>query len=91
MAPRVHVSRAMSLPQAVPTLSSRIVGRLIEHAEQLEKPHLVLDLTGEVDIARVRAWAAEHRVRVLNVAGPREGENPGVHERAVRLLKEVLS
>jgi predicted Rossmann fold nucleotide-binding protein DprA/Smf involved in DNA uptake len=60
----------------------------LEHA----KPCFVLDLdAGPPDPAAVHAWLADHRVEVLNVAGPRESTRPGVTERALRFLLEAFA
>jgi hypothetical protein len=42
------------------------------------------------DPAAFRGWLDRHRVRVLNVAGPRESESPGVGERTRVLLRALL-
>ncbi|MFQ5785390.1 MAG: putative molybdenum carrier protein [Alphaproteobacteria bacterium] len=39
----------------------------------------------------VAGWLRSHRVRILNVAGPRESESPGVHADAVRFLRDLLA
>ncbi|MCX5913652.1 MAG: hypothetical protein NTV04_17150 [Deltaproteobacteria bacterium] len=36
-------------------------------------------------------WAEAHKIRVLNVAGPRESKNPGIYEKAKRFLQTILS
>jgi hypothetical protein len=38
----------------------------------------------------VRDWIATHRVRTLNIAGNREGSNPGIGERVEAFLAEVF-
>lgn len=55
------------------------------------KPVLVVDLEGGASISRIRLFLAEHEIHVLNVAGPRESEAPGIHDEAVALLRELLS
>jgi hypothetical protein len=35
-------------------------------------------------------WFADAGVRVVNVAGPRESESPGIGERAEKFLREVF-
>jgi hypothetical protein len=55
------------------------------------RPFLLIDLAAEPDAGAVRTWLAEHEVRVLNVAGPRESDSPGIHDQAVALLKAVLA
>jgi predicted Rossmann fold nucleotide-binding protein DprA/Smf involved in DNA uptake len=62
----------------------------ISLARQLGRPCLVLDLEKQPDPATARVWIAEHGVRILNVAGPRESEAPGIHDQAVGLLDRVL-
>jgi hypothetical protein len=63
----------------------------VEYAQRLDKPYLTLDLTQAPDPAAVRDWALKNKVGILNVAGPRAGEDPGVYEQAVRFLRRVLS
>jgi uncharacterized protein (TIGR02996 family) len=62
----------------------------IRHADSVGRPVLVVDLLGRHDPAEVVAWVCRHAPRDLNVAGPREGDNPGVHARARVLLEDVF-
>jgi len=60
----------------------------IEVAEELGRPHLVVDVR---DVEQVRAWlGALPDGVVLNVAGPRESQAPGIHAEADALLSAVL-
>ncbi len=59
-------------------------------ARRLKKPYLLIDLSQPADPHSVLSWAELNDVRVLNVAGPREGEAPGIYERAAGFLREVL-
>jgi hypothetical protein len=63
----------------------------IELANRLDKPHLVIDLSARPRAAAVRRWIQQHEVQLLNVAGPRESENPGIHAQAARFLRKVLA
>lgn len=60
-------------------------------AETLGKPHLVVDLSTAPRPGPVREWIAGVRPRTLNVAGPRESENPGIHGLAEAFLRAVLA
>ncbi len=60
-------------------------------ARRALKPVLVVDLEGGASVSDIRAFLAEHAIHVLNVAGPRESEAPGIHDQAAALLREVLS
>jgi hypothetical protein len=57
-------------------------------AEELGRPHLVADVR---DVEAVRAWlGALPDGVVLNVAGPRESQAPGIGAEAANLLGAVL-
>jgi hypothetical protein len=63
----------------------------IELAARLRKPCLVLNLNEEPSPAAVRKWAEAHRVNVLNVAGPRGSEDPGIYAQATHFLRLALT
>ena len=62
----------------------------VQIAAQLGKPCLVVDLGKGVPPSMVRPWLARHRIRVLNVAGPRESQCPGITQEAEAFLRTVL-
>jgi hypothetical protein len=63
----------------------------IEMARRHGKPCLVLDVSaGQPSPATARAWAYEHGVRILNVAGPRESKCPGIYEEAKAVLRQLF-
>ena len=57
-------------------------------AEKLDRPCLAV--TPGTDPAALRSWLSRHGVAVLNVAGPRESEAPGIYARARALLEKLL-
>ena len=59
-------------------------------ARQLGKPCLVIDLVAEFDAQPVEEWIAENRIRILNVAGPRESQQAGIFEQACEYLREFI-
>lgn len=59
-------------------------------ARRMERPCLIVDPSNADTAERARRWIAEHGVRVLNVAGPRESGEPGIHERAMEFLRMIL-
>ena len=63
----------------------------VDDAVQLHKPYLVVDLAESPDAAAVRDWLAQHRIRALNVAGPRESKSPGIYRDASQFLRALLS
>jgi hypothetical protein len=58
--------------------------------ERYRKPVLVVPLERGVEPARFRAWLARHRIRTLNVAGPRESRRPGIYREARAALLRLL-
>jgi hypothetical protein len=56
-----------------------------------KKTHLVIDLNRKVAPRVVRDWAERHKIRVLNVAGPREGKIPGIYGKARKFLDLILA
>lgn len=62
----------------------------IKFAQERKKPYLVIVIRKREDLETSKNWIEAHRIRVLNVAGPRESEAPGIHNRAFQFLKELL-
>jgi len=60
-------------------------------ADELNKPCLLVDLDAPAAADIIRAWLSEQSIRVLNVAGPRESQAPGITLRATRVLHECLT
>ena len=63
----------------------------IKLARRLNKPCLVIDLSEDADPRKIRDWVKGNRIQVLNVAGPSEGEAPGIHEKTSSFLREALA
>lgn len=59
-------------------------------ARQHKRPLLIVDLEKLPSTEVVRSWLTKHKIRVLNVAGPRESQSPGVDARAREYLVQVL-
>ena len=50
----------------------------------------LLDLGATPALAPIEAWLRGQGIRVLNVAGPRESEAPGIGAAALDLLQQLL-
>ncbi len=62
----------------------------IKLAQRHKKPHLVKNLFVRKDLEPVKIWLEVNRIHVLNVAGPRESEVPGIYERSFDFLRELF-
>ena len=51
----------------------------------------MVDLEQGADAAQIARWLQRSGVRVLNVAGPRESQAPGIQADALALLREILA
>jgi hypothetical protein len=59
-------------------------------ARRLRRPWWLADLDEDLDVAGFRDWLRRCRVRVLNVAGPRESKSPGIGRRVGLALSRLL-
>jgi hypothetical protein len=59
-------------------------------ARTLGRPLWVADPDDPGAAAAIRAWLAEEAIERLNVAGPRESQQPGIYGSSRRLLEAVL-
>lgn len=61
-----------------------------QYAERLKRPCHVVDLSASRAVVPVARWVRRHKLRVLNVAGPRESTQPGIHARSGKYLRRLL-
>lgn len=59
-------------------------------AERHRRPHMVVDLDAPPPAEEVRRWLQSGRIEVLNVAGPRQSQSPGIAARAAEFLGRVF-
>jgi len=59
-------------------------------AARHNKPCLVVDLANPTPAADVQRWLHSHAVKVLNVAGPRESQSPGIGQQARQYFLELF-
>ncbi len=62
-----------------------------KYARQKKKPLLVIR-TDEPDLKETTArWIENNRIKVLNIAGPRESTSPGIYLKTLEILGGVFS
>lgn len=63
----------------------------IEETERQKKPYLIVSLTQLDHVTNaIRSWISIHKIKVLNIAGPRESSWPGIHDKACAFLRELF-
>lgn len=60
-------------------------------ATTIGKPIFVIDLCTKPNLAGVIDWLKTLKVKILNVAGSRESETPGIYAEASKFLRDLLS
>lgn len=59
----------------------------IEEAQRLKKPYLIFSLTNKHQDAHViQAWVQDNNIEILNIAGPRESNSPGIYQKTCEML-----
>jgi hypothetical protein len=68
-------------------------GTLLTHrlAEGHGRPCLAVDLDSPISPGEIRKWLEEHGVVVLNVAGPRESQSPGISQLARDFMVKLFA
>lgn len=62
----------------------------VDMARALKRPCIVLNLDDEDAPWRIRTWAKDQEIEVLNVAGPRESRVDGAQEQAYQILVKTF-
>ncbi|MGH8605386.1 MAG: putative molybdenum carrier protein [Gammaproteobacteria bacterium] len=63
----------------------------VRMASRWGKPRLTIELQNPPSAKVVLDWFTEDGIRVLNIAGPREGQRPGIYAEALEFLHAVFS
>jgi len=65
----------------------------VTFCEQLGRPYFVhrLDTDASAGCKTIASWLVEHRVQVLNVAGPRESRQSPVYRPALALITDLMN
>ncbi len=62
-----------------------------EYALTKGKPCLAVDLANDDLIALIVDWVSSEKIHILNIAGPRESQRPGIYEKAYATLAQVFT
>jgi hypothetical protein len=62
----------------------------VKFAQKYRKPYLVIDLGLGGDPEIVRKWEQANKIRILNIAEPRESKATGIYDKAVKFLRGIL-
>jgi hypothetical protein len=54
------------------------------------KPNLIFDLLGADNESVVINWIIENKIKILNIAGPRETQTPGIYKLSLSFLEKTF-
>jgi hypothetical protein len=63
----------------------------ITAVKEQNKPFLILDLSQEIDLSKVMDWIIENKIKILNIAGPRESQCEGIYNRSFLILEGLIA
>ena len=62
-----------------------------EYALKMGKPCFIADLAKDDVFTLIVKWIGGEQIHVLNVAGPRESQRPGIYKKAYATLDQLLT
>ena len=62
----------------------------VQYAKELARPCLIIDLDNIPEHNAIHHWLTMHKIRILNIAGPRESKRPGIYEQTRETLPRLL-
>lgn len=62
----------------------------LQAAKELGKPYFLKDCAAGEDVQDFLQWLRVMKPAILNIAGPRESENPGVYAATLSLMKRMI-
>ncbi len=61
-----------------------------ESAQKYCKSWFCYDLSGEEKIESILVWLDQQKPKIINIAGPRESERPGIHSLTIEILSKIF-
>ncbi|MCD6055460.1 MAG: hypothetical protein K0R12_422 [Gammaproteobacteria bacterium] len=62
-----------------------------QKALKIQKPCLMINLSHDHDAALLIHWIEKNALTLLNIAGPRESQSPGIYHSAKTFLEKIIS
>lgn len=64
----------------------------INEVKEKAKPYLIVDLSEKDKInEKIAYWIRDNNIKILNIAGPRESQSPGIYESSSKIFLELLN
>ena len=76
------------LREAAPKGGTR---KTVDFCIKQRKPMFIVDLRDKLKPPEFATWVREHKIRTLNVAGPRESKQSGICKQTAQILSELFA
>ena len=60
-------------------------------AKKWQKPVFIFDLDSPLGPEKFSQWLSQEKIEILNIAGPRESQCPGICRETIKMLNNLLS
>jgi len=54
------------------------------------KPILQINLNDNIKSDKISQWICDHHIKILNIAGPRESNSPGIYNKTLNILNYLF-
>ena len=61
----------------------------LSYAKKYIKPYLIINMN-KVDYENINKWLLKNKPKILNIAGPRESNYPGIYRNGKKIIKKIL-
>lgn len=78
----------------VPELPLKVTDGTILTLHELQernKHHFIFNLANPPEPSQVCSWIEKNNIKILNVAGPRESQSPGIYSQTLMTLGKIIS
>lgn len=62
----------------------------VKTAIEQNKPYIIVDLSQKPNLYKLDRFLEDHAIRILNIAGPRESQSPGIYEKSCNFLQHLM-
>lgn len=83
----LHADGTLIICQRVPFGGTALA---VEVAFEAFKPFFVQNMKRGYNIDDIKSWMLQYKIKTLNIAGPRESEEPGSYELTMKVLGDLI-
>ncbi len=62
----------------------------LQELQEKNKPFFIVDISKGFNLDQFNSWVQQNNIKILNVAGPRESQSPGIYKKSTELLPKLL-